>query len=140
VTSKQPLETVQKEFAHEGILHIPEGVMIYNIEGPLFYGAMESFEQALASTHTDPKVLIIRMHLVPFIDSTGLQSLETAIDDLQRRGVHVMISGARPAVRYKLKRMGLISKLGIGNVKDSFSELLERATMVADIEEPAAAT
>lgn len=140
VTSKQPLETVQKEFAHEGILHIPEGVMIYNIEGPLFYGAMESFEQALASTHTDPKVLIIRMHLVPFIDSTGLQSLETAIDDLQRRGVHVMISGARPAVRYKLKRMGLISKLGIGNVKDSFSELLERATMVADTEEPAAAT
>ena len=54
-------------------------MLVYIIEGPFFFGAVENFEQALASTHTDPKALIIRLKRVPFMDITGLQALEEAV-------------------------------------------------------------
>ncbi len=74
---------------------LPSGVLVYAVEGPFFFGAVETFERALASTHTDPKVLIIRLKWVPFMDITGLQTLEEVIADLHRRKVRVMITGAR---------------------------------------------
>jgi sulfate permease, SulP family len=105
---------LREEFGHRG-LEFPPGVLVYRVEGPFFFGAVENFERALASTHTDPKILIIRLRWVPFIDITGLQALEEVIRDLHRRKVRVMLTGANERVTGKLEKAGLIELLGRDN-------------------------
>ena len=104
-------------------LKLPPGVLVYAVEGPFFFGAVENFERALASTHTDPKVLIIRLRWVPFIDITGLQTLEEVIMDLQRRNVRVMLTGANERVRAKLEKAGILDLVG----RENFFERLPNA-------------
>jgi sulfate permease, SulP family len=111
---QQSQQQLQEEFAHRG-LEIPAGVLVYRVEGPFFFGAVENFERALASTHTDPQSLIIRLRWVPFIDITGLQTLEEVVRDLQRRKVRVMLTGANERVQGKLARAGLIELIGREN-------------------------
>ncbi|HKU14253.1 MAG TPA: SulP family inorganic anion transporter [Steroidobacteraceae bacterium] len=111
---EQTQQQLLDEFGHRG-LDIPPGVLVYRVEGPFFFGAVENFERALASTHTDPKILIIRLRWVPFMDITGLQALEEVIRDLHRRKVRVMLTGANERVTGKLEKAGLIELLGREN-------------------------
>jgi SulP family sulfate permease len=111
-------------------MKFPPGVLVYRVEGPFFFGAVENFERALASTHTDPKVLIIRLRWVPFIDITGLQTLEEVIRDLQRRGVRVMLTGANERVEGKLEKAGVIDLLG----RENFCRDLPHALSVLGVE------
>jgi sulfate permease, SulP family len=111
---QQTEQQLQEEFGHRG-LTFPPGVLVYRVEGPFFFGAVENFERALASTHTDPKVLIIRLRWVPFMDITGLQTLEEVVRDLHRRKVRVMLTGANERVALKLERAGLLDLLGREN-------------------------
>jgi sulfate permease, SulP family len=110
----QTAEQLQEEFGHRG-LTFPPGVLVYRVEGPFFFGAVENFERALASTHTDPEVVILRLRWVPFIDITGLQTLEEVIRDLHRRKVRVMITGANERVAGKIEKAGLLELLGREN-------------------------
>ena len=105
-------QALQHELAHQGIAKLPAGVLVFAIEGPLFFAAVENFERALAITHTVPRVLIIRLRWVPFIDITGLQTLEEVLQDLLKRGVRVMLTGANARVEAKLKKAGIIALLG----------------------------
>ena len=109
---QQSVQQLQAEF---GQLNLPPGVLVYRVEGPFFFGAVETFERALAATHTDPKVLIIRLRWVPFIDITGLQTLEEVFRDLQRRHVRVMLTGANERVTAKLAKAGLLELIGPEN-------------------------
>jgi SulP family sulfate permease len=111
---EQTAEQLHEEFGHRG-LTFPAGVLVYRVEGPFFFGAVENFERALASTHTDPQVVILRLRWVPFIDITGLQTLEEVIRDLHRRKVRVMITGANERVTGKLEKAGLLDLLGREN-------------------------
>ena len=86
---------------------LPTDVMIYNIQGPFFFGAVEILEHALATTHTDPKYLIFRLKNVPFMDITGLQTFQEVIEQLHRRKVSVILCEANPIVSRKLKRLGI---------------------------------
>jgi SulP family sulfate permease len=124
-------EEISRELAHLGPASLPPGVLVYAVEGPFFFGAVDSFERVLAQTHTDPRVLIIRLRWVPFIDITGLQRLEEAIRDLQRRGVRVMISGANERVHGKLENAGLLELLGSGNSFADFAQALAAASEAA---------
>lgn len=126
VVREQTEQSLTQEFAYLGLDSVPPGVMVYSLEGPFFFGAVDVFEQALASTHTDPSILIIRLRQVPFIDVTGLQSLEEAVQDLQKRGVAVIFTEANSRVRGKLGKMGLIDKVGHQNVTDTFAQALTR--------------
>jgi SulP family sulfate permease len=98
---------IGQEISVQG-LSLPTGVLVYSVEGPFFFGAVENFERALASTHTEPKVLIIRLKRVPFMDITGLQTLEEVVRDLKRRHVRVILTEANERVRGKLERAGLL--------------------------------
>ena len=111
---EQTQAQLQEEFGHRG-LEIPAGVLVFRVEGPFFFGAVESFERALASTHTDPDVLILRLRWVPFIDITGLQTLEEVVQDLQRRRVRVMVTGANERVAAKMAKAGILDLLGSDN-------------------------
>jgi sulfate permease, SulP family len=119
-------QELDQEFSNYGPMPLlPPGVLVYTVEGPFFFGAVENFERALAGTHTDPRVLIIRLRWVPFIDITGIQTLEEVIQDLHRRGVRVMLTGANERVLNKLKKAGVIDLVGRDNSFQDFREALE---------------
>ncbi len=103
---------------------LPAGVLVYAVEGPFFFGAVENFERALSDTHTDPEVLIIRLRWVPFIDITGLQFMEEVIRDLHRRKVRVILSGANERVQGKLEKAGIVDLIGAGNNFREFGDAL----------------
>lgn len=105
-------EEVSQELLQQNIASLPQGVLVYSIEGPFFFGVVEMFQRALAITHTDPKILIIRMRWVPFIDITGLQTLEEVIVGLHQRGVRVILAGANTLVEGKLRKVGIVQLIG----------------------------
>ena len=117
-------KTLQQELVYQQLTHLPAGVLVYAIEGPLFFGAVENFERALAQTHTDPRILIIRLKWVPFMDITGLQTLEEVIHKLKQRGVIVMLTGANARVGAKLEKTGVIDMLGREFYFANFQEAL----------------
>ena len=96
------------ELSALGLAELPAGVMVYEIDGPMFFGAVDNFERALAQTGTDPQTLIIRLCRVPFVDITGLQTLEEAIADLLKRGVAVILCEANARVLAKMKKTGIV--------------------------------
>jgi sulfate permease, SulP family len=102
----------------------PPGVAVYSLEGPFFFGAAENFERALASSQTDPRAVILRLKRVPFIDITGLQTLEEVIADLQRRKVRVLITEANERVHRKMQRAGVLELLGAGNYFSDVADAL----------------
>jgi SulP family sulfate permease len=100
--------------------------MVYSIDGPFFFGAVDTFERSLAQTHTDPRRLILVLQRVPFMDITGMQSLEEAMRDLRRRGVEVILCGANPRVKAKLEKAGLLDFVGPGGYHDDLDSALQQ--------------
>lgn len=117
---------LQQELAQAGFSKLPAGLLVYAVEGPFFFGAVENFERALASTHTDPKVLIVRLERVPFMDMTGMQTLEEVVKDLHRRKVRVMLTGANPQLTAKLDKALMLRLVGRSNVYKTFAEAMEQ--------------
>lgn len=128
-SSVEVQQVVEQDLQHElhgnGQLHLPPGVLIYTIEGPLFFGAAETFERALAQTHSDPQVLIIRLRHVPFMDITGLQMLEEVIGQLHKRGIVVKLCEANLKVHTKLERVGILHAIGAQNYHRDLPEALQ---------------
>ncbi|GLO45776.1 SulP family inorganic anion transporter [Pseudomonas putida] len=115
-SSVEVQQVVEEELANElhsnGQTSLPPGVMVYTIEGPLFFGAAETFERALSQTHTDPELLVICLKRVPFMDITGLQTLEEVIQQLHKRQIVVKLCEANSKVFGKLERTGILRLLG----------------------------
>jgi sulfate permease, SulP family len=82
---------------------VPAGVLVYTVDGPFFFGAVDQFEQALLHTHTAPHALVISLERVPFIDLTGLASLEEVVTQLQKRSVAVALCCANGSVASRLE-------------------------------------
>ena len=106
---------------------VPNGVVVYSIEGPFFFGAAEKLERTLAHIQRRASTLVLRMGNVPFVDATGMSAIEEMIADFQRHGATVLLVELRPNVRYKLERSGVIEKVGRENVLDTLDEALTRA-------------
>ncbi|MBM7063378.1 sodium-independent anion transporter [Pseudomonas sp. UL073] len=100
------------------------GVLVYSIDGPLFFGAAETFERVLAHIHTDPRALVIRLRRVPFMDITGLQILEEVIQQLQRRQIRVVLCEANARVLSKLGKAGILQLIGSQHYHADFSTAL----------------
>jgi len=81
------------------LLDIPKGVILYEINGPLFFGAARQFQETIINTHAEPKVIIIRMRYVPLIDATGYQSIKEIIKTYKARKIKVIISGIGKSLR-----------------------------------------
>ncbi len=121
---------LETELAAEGAGRLPPGVMVYSIEGPFFFGAVESLERALAQTHTDPRCLILRLRRVPFIDLTGLERLQEVMRHLHQRRVTVLLSEANQRVRGKLLKAGILAAAGKANYFDNLADAVVRSTEV----------
>ena len=87
---------------------VPKGVLVLSIEGPFFFGAVDSLDRALAHAQTKAHAVVLRLCHVPFIDATGLEALGQAMLDLGRHDVPVMICEANGRVLRKLVRSGLV--------------------------------
>jgi sulfate permease, SulP family len=103
------------------------GVLVYSIEGPFFFGAAEKLERSLEHIHRATTTLILRMGNVPFVDATGIFAIEEIITDFRRHGATVLLVEVRPNVRYKLERGGVIAHVGPENVIDTLAQGMLRA-------------
>ena len=108
-------------------LTIPKGVEVYEINGPYFFGAGNRFEDIMARYGNRPKVRIIRMRKVPFIDSTGLHNLENMCLMSQKEGITVVLSGVNEKVETVLHRNGFEQLLGQENICNHIDLALARA-------------
>ena len=118
---------LESELRAAGLEQLPNDVVVYGIDGPLFFGGASNLEHALVSSHTLPRVLIIRLGRVPFMDVTALNALEEVATTLQKRGVRVMLSEANVRVSGKLHNAGLTELLGADAVHASLSAALRCA-------------
>jgi SulP family sulfate permease len=106
---------------------IPEGVLVFRIEGPFFFGVAEKLEGALEGALAVPRVLIFRVRNVPAMDASGLRALEHAWEKFHRRGTHLVLSGVQPQPMKILFRSGFVDRLGLENICANIDEALRRA-------------
>lgn len=121
---------LEMELTYQGLTTLPPGVLVYAIDGPFFFGAVENFEQTLAQTHTDPRILVIRLRRVPFMDITGLQTLEEAILNLEARGIRIILCEANERVREKLDKAGILAAIEPEDYFDDFAAAIVRCNLL----------
>lgn len=106
---------------------LPEGVQVYEIDGPFFFGAAEMFKERVTVVAGRPKILILRLRNVPAIDSTGLHALRQLVERSRHEGVRVILSSVHAQPRAALERSGLLAELGEENLVENLDEALARA-------------
>lgn len=108
-------------------LTIPKGVEVYEINGPYFFGAGNRFEEVMASFGSRPKVRVIRMRKVPFVDSTGIHNLTNLCLMSQKEGIQIVLSGVNPKVHAVLEHAGFYRIVGEKNICSHINLALARA-------------
>ena len=108
-------------------LIIPEGVKVYEINGPYFFGIGNKFEEMMGDMGGRAKVRVIRMRKVPFIDSTGVHNLSNMCKMCKQMGVKVVLSGVNPTVMKVLENAGMDEVVGKENICSHISLALRRA-------------
>lgn len=106
---------------------VPDGVVLFRFEGPLFFAAVEKLEAALRSHGKRPKIVVFRMRHVPAIDATALHSLEVAVEKMHRDGVQILLTAVQAQPMKVLYKSGLVDKLGL----DSFCANIDEALSVS---------
>ncbi len=118
---------------HEEHLIVPEGVEVYEINGPYFFGIATKFEEMMANMGDRPKVRIIRMRKVPFIDSTGVHNLSNLCDMCKKDNIQVVLSGVNEKVHQVLEKTGFLYTLvGKDNICPNINVALERAKEIVE--------
>lgn len=108
-------------------LTIPEGVKVYEINGPYFFGIGNKFEEMMGDMGGRAKVRIIRMRKVPFIDSTGVHNLQNMCRMCSQMGVKVVLSGVNPKVMKVIEDAGMDEVVGKENICSHINIALKRA-------------
>ena len=112
---------------HEENLMIPKGIEVYEINGPYFFGIATKFEETMTQLGDRPKVRIIRMRKVPFIDSTGIHNLTALCEMSQKEKTTIILSGVNKNVHNVLEKAGFYELLGKENICPNINVALERA-------------
>lgn len=111
-------------------LTIPKGVEVYEINGPYFFGAGNRFEEIMATLGDRPKVRIIRMRKVPFVDSTGIHNLTNLCEMSQKEGIQIVLSGVTEKVHSQLNKAGFYDVVGQDNICSHIDIALDRAKVI----------
>ena len=122
------------EFSTGNLDHliIPQGVEVYEINGPYFFGAGNKFEEIMASFGDRPKVRIIRMRKVPFVDSTGIHNLTNLCEMSKKEGIQIVLSGVREKVNEQLEHAGFYHLIGEENICSHINLALKRANEIIE--------
>ncbi len=109
---------------------IPQGVEVFELSGPLFFGAAYKFKDAMRVIENKPKVLIVRMRNVPVIDATGIHTIRDVLHMCRRDKIQLIISGIQPQVLSEFQKSRLLFLIGKRYVHNEFGLSLERAREV----------
>lgn len=110
------------------VLNVAEGVSVYEIDGPFFFGVATKFDEMMRNTlHKKPRVRIIRMRKVSFIDATGLHNLELLISSSKSEGIDVVLSGVNQSVRNSLEQDGINRILPESHICDHITKAVQLA-------------
>ena len=122
------------EFSTGNLDHlvIPQGVEVYEINGPYFFGAGNKFEEIMASFGDRPKGRIIRMRKVPFVDSTGIHNLTNLCEMSKKEGIQIVLSGVREKVNGQLEHAGFYHLIGEENICSHINLALKRANEIIE--------
>ena len=122
------------EFSTGNLDHliIPQGVEVYEINGPYFFGAGNKFEEIMASFGDRPKVRIIRMRKVPFVDSTGIHNLTNLCEMSKKEGIQIVLSGVKEKVNGQLEHAGFYHLIGEENICSHINLALKRANEIIE--------
>lgn len=134
-------EGTDLDASHHEVLDVLPGVSVYEIDGPFFFGIATKFDEMMRSTLVDkPKVRIIRMRKVPFIDSTAMHNLETLIRSSHSEGIQIVLSGVKENVRETLVHAGIDKLIGADNICPHISVAVDKANSIARSAESSAFT
>ncbi len=106
---------------------IPDGVEVYEISGPFFFGAATKFKEVMHQVEKPPKIMILRMRNVPAIDATGINSLSEIHRSNKKDGIHLLLSGVHTQPLYALTQYGLLDEIGLENIFGNIDDSLDRA-------------
>ncbi len=110
---------------------VPKGVLVYEVNGPFFFGASANFMEAMSVVAVKkPKVIILRMRHVPLIDATGLHVLKSEYKNAKKSGVAFVLSGVRPGLFELLEKAELVALIGHENIVADIDKALERAKQI----------
>lgn len=124
-------ETVSGEHLFETEdLEIPRDVVLYEINGPLFFGAARQFQETIVQTHAHPRVVVIRMRYVPMVDATGFQSLKEIVKTFNAQGVKVIFSGVGKELMEDFEKYDVFSFLDREFIVKDVNRALELAKQV----------
>jgi SulP family sulfate permease len=115
----------------EELTGIPKNVLIYEINGPLFFGASQKFQEVITDLNKQPDILILRMRNVPFIDATGINRLKEMCQQLMAKGTKIIISEANREVRLELMKAQLYIIIDRHNFVPKINDALERSRMLS---------
>lgn len=120
--------SAEGEIYHEDEkLDLKKGVEVYEIDGPFFFGIANKFDECMKVLGDKPKVRIIRMRKVPFMDTTGLHNLESLYRLSDKEKIRIILSGVNEKVRKVLEKSELSEKIGRKNICSNIHEALARA-------------
>ncbi|MGE4268076.1 MAG: SulP family inorganic anion transporter [Deferribacterales bacterium] len=106
---------------------IPEGVEIFEIFGSFFFGAVNQFKDTLRIVKKKPKVIILRMRTVPFVDATAVMALEEVLKKSDSEGIRLILSGVSPALMHTFEKTEFVEKIGRENICPHIDDALEQA-------------
>ena len=104
---------------------VPEGVQVYEINGPFFFGAAEKFKDTMNDITKRPRALILGMRNVPAMDATGLNALRDLIRRSRKDGTRVILAGVHAQPMTVLARSGLLDEVGDENMIGTIDEAIE---------------
>ncbi|MBC8206742.1 MAG: sulfate permease [Kiritimatiellales bacterium] len=107
-------------------IDVPDGVDVFEINGPFFFGAASKFQDEIRKIRM-PKVLILRMRNVPAIDATGLRALEDLVNSTRRAGTIVIISGIHKQPAAAMHKAGIVDKIGHDRIHKDILHALDQA-------------
>jgi sulfate permease, SulP family len=110
---------------------LPPGVVLYDVGGPLFFGAAQKAMSALEAVDHGVRTLVLDLRDVPAMDATGLVNLESALDRLARRGIAVIVGGVNPQPAQVMERAGWRSEEGRLVICESFDDAVALARLLA---------
>lgn len=111
---------------------LPKGVTIYEIHGPLFFGATQTFQDTMNRLQDRPTVLILRMRHVPFIDATGIYRLKEVIKKFEEQNTDIILSGVNDKVLTDLENSKIYLLLNEKNITNSIEKASERAAQIIE--------
>jgi SulP family sulfate permease len=128
VIAREFAENVDENDANSVRLrHVPHGVVVYEINGPFFFGAAETFKETIGRTMGRPRVLILRLRNVPAIDATGMNALRDVVHRTRRDKTLVLLSDVHAQPMMAMGRSGLLDEVGDDQIFGNIDDALNRA-------------